>query len=121
MARRVTRRRCQRDGIVEHVIVVYEKRLARFHDRQAVVANNRAGWLGATLVLGLPHRIFALVKDVFRIREGRHPAAIAQHGIPSGMIDVKMGAEYVVDLLIGDTQREQLVAPALLSWKVERR
>ena len=37
------------------------------------------------------------------------------------MIDVQMGAEHVIDLLVGDAEREQLVAPALLARKVERR
>ena len=32
-----------------------------------------------------------------------------------------MGAEHVIDLLIGDAEREQFVAPALLAGKVERR
>src|SRR5665213_2262282 len=37
------------------------------------------------------------------------------------MVDMKMGAEHVVDLLEADAEREQLVAPALLAGKIERR
>jgi hypothetical protein len=37
------------------------------------------------------------------------------------MVDMQMGAEHVVDLLIGDAERKQLVAPALLAGKIERR
>jgi len=32
-----------------------------------------------------------------------------------------MGAKYVIHLLVGDAEREQLVAPALLAGKIERR
>jgi hypothetical protein len=37
------------------------------------------------------------------------------------VIDMQMGAKHVVDLFIGDAEREQLVAPALLARKIERR
>jgi hypothetical protein len=37
------------------------------------------------------------------------------------MVDVEVSAEDVVDLLKADAEREQLVAPALLARKVERR
>src|SRR5260221_7560437 len=37
------------------------------------------------------------------------------------MVDMKVGAEYIVDLLVADAEREQLVAPALLARKIERR
>ena len=37
------------------------------------------------------------------------------------MVDVQMGAEHVIHLLVGYAEREQLVAPALLAGKVERR
>ena len=37
------------------------------------------------------------------------------------MVDVKMGAEHVVDLVVSDAEREQLVAPALLAGKIEWR
>ena len=37
------------------------------------------------------------------------------------MVDVQMGAEHVIHLLIGYAEREQLVAPALLAGKIERR
>src|SRR6476620_5824251 len=33
---------------------------------------------------------------------------------------MKVGAEYVIHLLVADAEREQLVAPALLAGKVER-
>ncbi|GCC48700.1 hypothetical protein chiPu_0032795, partial [Chiloscyllium punctatum] len=117
----MARRRRQRHGIVERIVVVDQERLPGLDDRQAIVAKHRAGWIGAPGVLGLPGRILALVEDVFRVREGRHPASVAQRGVPAGVVDMQMGAEHVVDLLIGDAEREQLVAPALLARKVERR
>ena len=121
VAGRVPRRRRQRDGIVERVIVIHQKRLPCFHDGQAIVAEYRAGRIGAARVLGFPGRIFSFVKDVFRVRECRHPAAISQSGVPAGMVDMKMRAKDIVDLVVGDAEREQLVAPALLARKIERR
>src|ERR1700730_787291 len=37
------------------------------------------------------------------------------------MVDMKVGAEHIVDLVVGDTERKQLVPPALLAGKIERR
>src|SRR5260370_27566447 len=37
------------------------------------------------------------------------------------MVDMKVGAEHLVDLRVADAEREQLVAPALLARKIERR
>jgi hypothetical protein len=37
------------------------------------------------------------------------------------MVDMKMRAKDIVDLVVGDAEREQLVAPALLARKIERR
>jgi len=49
-------------------------------------------------------------------------APSARHaGIPAGMVDVQVGAEHVIHLLVGDAEREQLVAPARLTGKIERR
>jgi hypothetical protein len=121
MTGRMPRRRRQRDGIVQRIVVVDQQRLAGFDDRQAVVAEYRARRIGAFGILLFPDRVFAFVENVFRIRERRHPAAIAQRGVPAGMIDVKMGAEHIIDHLVADAEREQLVAPAFLAGKIERR
>src|SRR6202022_4488254 len=93
----------------------------RFHDRQTIVAENLAGRIGALGIFGLPHGIFLFVEYVFGIGESRHPAPVAQRGVPAGMVDVKVGAEHIVDLFVADAEPEQLVAPALLAWKVKRR
>jgi hypothetical protein len=37
------------------------------------------------------------------------------------MVDVQVGAKDVIHLLVGDAEREQLVAPARLAGKIERR
>ena len=115
------RRRRQRNGIVERVIVVNQDGLPGLDDRQAIVAKNRPRRVGALGILRLPRRIFPLMEYVLGIGKRRHPAPVAQRGIPAGMVDVQMGAEHVIDLLVGDAEREQLVAPALLAGKVERR
>src|SRR5688572_32888900 len=98
MARRVSRRRRQRDQVVERIIVVDEERLAGLDDRLAVEAPDIAGRVRAALRRLLPGRVFALVEDIFGIREGRHPAAVAQGGVPAAMVDVEMRAEDVVDV-----------------------
>src|SRR6267378_4468800 len=37
------------------------------------------------------------------------------------MVDMKMGAEHIVDFVVSDAERKQLVPPALLARKIERR
>src|SRR5258705_12138975 len=37
------------------------------------------------------------------------------------MVDMEMGAKYIVHLVVSDAERKQLVAPALLAGKIERR
>ena len=49
-------------------------------------------------VLGFPEGVFLGAEDVFRLGEGRHPAAILQPGVPPDMIDMQMRAHHVVDL-----------------------
>src|SRR5262249_40783623 len=62
----------------------------------------------------LPGAVFALVKDVFRLREGRHPAPVAQLRVPAGMVDVQVGAEHVVDVLEPQAGGVEAVEPGLL-------
>src|SRR5579871_6463568 len=114
-------RRRQRDGVIERIVIVDQDSLAGLDDRQTIVAEHRSRRILALFVLLFPDRIFALVEDVFRIREGRHPAAIAQRRVPAAMIDMEMRAEHVIDLVESDPEREQLVAPALLAGEIERR
>ncbi len=77
MAGRVPRRRRQGDGVVERIIIIDQERLACFDDRQAIVPEYRAGRIAAFRVFRLPRRIFVFVKNVFRIRKCRHPAAVS--------------------------------------------
>src|SRR5216683_4572160 len=37
------------------------------------------------------------------------------------MVDMKMRAEHIVDFVVSDAERKQLVPPALLAGKIERR
>src|SRR6267154_2395479 len=37
------------------------------------------------------------------------------------MVDMKMGAEHIVDFVVSDAERKQLVPPALLARKIQRR
>ncbi len=120
MAGRVPRRRRQSDEIVERVVVVDQQPLPGLHHRLAVEAPDVAGRIFFLLRRLLPGGVFALVEDVFRLREGRHPAAVHQPRVPAAMVDVQMGAEHVVDVLEAQPARVELVEPALLR-EVERR
>jgi hypothetical protein len=50
-------------------------------------ASLRIGPIFAALVRFFPGRVFAVVENVFRRGEGRHPFAVAQHRIPAGVVD----------------------------------
>ena len=76
MTGRVPRRRRQRNGVIQRVVVIDKERLASLHDGQAIVTKHGAGRIGALFMLSFPHGIFALVKNVFCVREGRHPAPV---------------------------------------------
>src|SRR5262245_49561747 len=95
----MARRRYQRERVVELVGVVDQKRLTGLDNRPAVVAPNVPRRIGAALRGGLPKGIFALVKNVLRLGEGGDPAAVAQQGIPAGVVDVQVRAKDVGDVL----------------------
>ncbi len=99
MAGRMARRRRQRDGVIECIIVVDQQRLSRLDDGQAIVAKYRARRIVAFRVFRLPCRVFAFVEDIFRVRKRRHPATVAQNRVPAGVVDVQMRAEHIVDLV----------------------
>ena len=82
------RRRRQRDGVIQSVVVIHKQGLPSFHDRQAVVTEHRAGRVGASRVLRLPSRVFPLVEHVFRIGERGHPTSAAQRCIPARVVDM---------------------------------
>jgi hypothetical protein len=86
------------DGVVESQIIVDQQRLTGGDhqlaiERKHIAAASRP--VAAASRLLLPHGVFALVKDVLRLRKRRHPFAIAQHRVPPGVVDVQMGAEYL--------------------------
>ncbi len=56
MAGRMPRRRRQRDGVVERVIVIHQQRLPGLHDRQAIIAEDGAGRIAALGVAPPPRR-----------------------------------------------------------------
>src|SRR5690348_17263402 len=109
----MTRRRGQRDGIIQSVVVIDEQRLPSFHDRQTVISEYRARRVGTARMLRFPGSIFPLVKNVLRIGERRNPTSVAQGRIPACVVDMEMRAEHVINLLIAGTEREQLLPPAL--------
>src|SRR4029077_19103517 len=102
MARGMARRRREPERVVEGEIVVDEQSLTGRDHRLAVEPPNIAATPGSRFTaLGrfLPGGVFAFVKDVFRLREGRHPAAVAQPRVPAAVVDVQMRAKDVVDVL----------------------
>src|SRR5262249_35723763 len=116
MARRMPWRRRQPECVVEREIVVDQQSLAGRDHRLAIKSPDIAAAAGAGLVaLGriLPSGVFAFVKYVFGLWKGRHPAAVAQHRVPAGMIDVQMRAEHVVDVLEAQALRGEAVEPRL--------
>ena len=114
MAGRVARSRRQPHRVIQGIVVVHQQRLARLDDRQAVIGPDVAGRLLALLRRLLPGGILPLVEHILGVREGRHPAAVAQHRIPAAMVDVQVGAEHVVDRLEAQARRLELIEVALL-------
>src|SRR5262249_31370946 len=49
-----------------------------------------------------------LGEDVFGVGKHRHPAPIVQAGVPAHVIDMHVGAEYIVDLRWMDASRSQV-------------
>ena len=123
MAGRVARRRREPERVVERKIVVDEQSLTGRDHRLAVEPPNIAAAPGARFTaLGrfLPGGVFAPVEDVFRLREGRYPFAVAQHRVPAGVVDVQVRAENVVDVLEPQAFRRKTVEPRLFR-KIHRR
>src|SRR5262249_38298282 len=61
-----------------------------------------------------------LVEHVLGLGKGRHPAAVTQHRVPAGVIDVQMSAEYIIDVFKSQAGGTKSVEPGLL-WKIKRR
>ena len=120
MAGRVAGGRLQGDGVVQREIVVDQQGLPGGDHGFAIVAPDIARRLRAARRRLLPRRVFALVEDVFRLREGRHPAAVHQARVPAAMVDMQVGAEDVVDILEAQPLGGEAVQPGLLR-KIHRR
>src|SRR5271156_506261 len=102
MAGRMARCGREPDCVVKLKIVIDEQRLTRSDYRFAVesphIFRRRTRWQNSALARLFPCRIFAFVEHVLGVRESWHPAAISQHGIPAAMVDMQVGAEYVIDI-----------------------
>ncbi len=123
MARRVAWRWRQPDIVVELKVVIDQQRLSGSNDRLAIIRPDIAAAAGTVAALArffFPGGIFAFVEDVLRIRKCRHPAAITQHRVPAGMVDVKVGAEHVIDVFELQPFGMEAVEPRLLR-KIHRR
>src|SRR5205807_10027656 len=106
-------------SIIQLEIIIHQKRLARRDYGLAVESPDIARRILAAFGRLFPGGVFAFVKNVFRVRKGRHPPPIAQQRIPSAVVDVQVSAKYVVDVLEAKTGRMKPVKPRLL-WEIER-
>jgi hypothetical protein len=68
----------------------------------------------ATRAYRLQLSVLVLVKDVFRVREGWRPPAIAKNRIPAGMVEIQMRTEDVRDVFQAQARGVQIVEPGLL-------
>src|SRR6516165_3969480 len=85
--------------VVELIIVVHQQRLAGRDHRLTVVPPHIAGGRVTAFRRYLPCGVFAFMEHVSRLREGRHPATVAQYGVPTAMVDVQMCAEHIIDIV----------------------
>src|SRR6201996_3741394 len=100
MAWRMAGRGRQRERIVERIAIIDKQRLTSLDDWQTVVRPDVAGRLLFLLCRLFPGGVLLLVENVLCARKGRHPASVAQHRVPAAVVDVQVGAEYVVDRII---------------------
>ena len=54
-------------------------------------------------VFRLPEGMLLRAEYISRVGECRHPPSVDQSRIPTGMVDVKMGAHGIVDVFHGET------------------
>src|SRR5262249_23148016 len=116
MAGRMTRSRGKPKRIVERKIVIDEERLPGCGHPLAIETPDIAAATRSGLsALGrfLPGGVFALVKNIFGFGKRRHPAAVAQHRIPAGMIDMQVRAKHIIDVFEAQTFGGETVEPGL--------
>src|SRR5215467_39692 len=88
MTWRMARGRSEPQSIVELISVVHQQRLAVRDHRFAVIWPYIARRRIAAFRRFLTGGVFARMEHVFRLREGRDPLVIAQHGDPTEMVDM---------------------------------
>src|ERR1700730_15213780 len=120
MTRRVAGRWREPQRIVELIIVIHQQCLSGRDHRLTIVPPYVTGGRVATLRRFLPGGVFAFMEHVLRLREGRHPAAVTQHGVPAAMVDVQMCAEHIIYVVEFEPGITESVEPRLL-WEVHRR
>src|SRR6516164_2725875 len=117
MAGRMAGCRRKPKRVVELIIIFDEQRLSSLNHGLAIVAPHIATtpWpIFAAFGRLLPTRIFALVENIFGLRKGWHPAAIAQDRIPTTMVDMQVRAEHVIDVFEAQAGCLEAVQPWLL-------
>ena len=94
VAGRMARRGDQPDLRADAVIEIDHLGQARIEDRLDRVGQDR---LLLLVALGAPVVELGPAEQVAGVREGRDPLAVLKHGVPTDVVDVKMGADHGVD------------------------
>ncbi len=95
----VPRPRVYMHVVVKGVVGGDQFRLATLHDRQQAVLVIRIGRVSTSQLGDPPVLPFLAGKQVAGVREGRHPSAAEETGVPADMIDMQVRAQHKVDVL----------------------
>ena len=110
--RHVTRRmpgsRLEPDLVVEGEVHVDQDALTRLHHRDDVLLEAVAPFFGGVVVL--PPR-----EHVASVGEGGHPSAIDEVCVPTRVVQVKVGAENVIDLFRVDSHGGEVFEPGRIA------
>ena len=106
MARRVARARHEADLGADAMVPLDEVGEAKLEDRPYAVGEHRQHV--GTLRLCAPVLVLDPTEQIARVREGRDPLAIGQHGVPADVVDVQVRAQHRIDRLARESGRGQV-------------
>ena len=92
----VARRRLQPHFVIEFIVHIDKHSPISFDDWQDIVFIGPCVGIAGGLLCGLE---LAPRHDVAGVGECRYPTPVHQSCVPATMVDVKMGAQHIVDLL----------------------
>src|SRR5262245_45904919 len=100
--------------VIQLKVVVDQQRLTGRDHRLTVKSPDISGRIVPALGRLLPRGVFALMKHVFCLREGRHPVSVAEQSIPATMVNVQVRAKDIIDVLEAQAGCTETVQPGLL-------